>query len=317
MGIICDYDTMMVMDGCKREVIGEIMRHRKYAMVEVDSAEIKKRKESYRRDLWRLDSFYRLGIREKGEDISFGECRYYLNLARSRIGEKDDVFAARMREIVKIPGVKVTYPDREELLSFADGKELVYQVHFAEKNGNVESRIMKRLRKNIFLMTYEDSGQLYDDFYDVKIYLQKCRKEDRQIKRMEPADVRKLDVNRRILEFLEKNSRKFFRKKSNDLFVEFEAVSDKIQAQYFLTHICSNTEWEYDSPCIFCFRIAAFILPGTADEGETVTEDSITIDGDSGEKYRIDSIHFNSDILEDINEFEELMRWHFFEITVA
>lgn len=42
MGIICDYDTMMVMDGCKREVIGEIMRHRKYAMVEVDSAEIKK-----------------------------------------------------------------------------------------------------------------------------------------------------------------------------------------------------------------------------------------------------------------------------------
>ena len=100
-------------------------------------------------------------------------------------------------------------------------------------------------------------------------------------------------------------------------FAEFAAVSDKIQAQYFLTHIHINTTLECDSAFLFCFRIAAFILPGTADEGETVTEDSITIDGDSGEKYRIDSIHFNSDILEDINEFEELMRWHFFEITVA
>ena len=40
MGIIRDHDKMMVMDGCKREVIREIMRHRKYAMVELGNSDI-------------------------------------------------------------------------------------------------------------------------------------------------------------------------------------------------------------------------------------------------------------------------------------
>ena len=49
-------------------------------------------------------------------------------------------------------GITITYPDEKKISEIVDGKELVFQVLFAEEAGNVEWKIQNRFLNSIFLM---------------------------------------------------------------------------------------------------------------------------------------------------------------------
>ena len=58
-------------------------------------------------------------------------------------------------------------------MEIINGKELVFRVYFAEEAGNVEWTIQRKLLENIFLLDEEEMNLLYDDHYDVKVFLQR------------------------------------------------------------------------------------------------------------------------------------------------
>ena len=147
---------------------------------------------------------------------------------------------------------------------------------------------------------------------------QEASDEDKEVTGLTPADIRDFDVNNMLLEHLGKVSDIFTEEDMNDITFTFSMVSEKIQAQYFVTRFHSNPNWDLNPVCIFGFRIAAFILPGTADISEETPPDKMIarslIDG---LKYKIDSIHFNSDICSDMDEIKNLLEGHFYDVDRA
>ncbi len=74
---------------------------------------------------------------------------------------------------------------------------------------------------------------------------------------MKPCDVRAFDVNEKILSKLRKESKGFY---DDALTFQYELVSDKLQAQYFLTKFHANKKWDMSLFCILDYRLSSFIL---------------------------------------------------------
>ncbi len=319
MSIINNYNMQMILDGSNKEMIKEILRDRSFALITIDRTKIEKSgwNRWYHDVFGLLDSFYHLAIREKHSDIPDKECDLYLNLSMHRNKKGDDYNREGMKEAANKPGITITYPDEKEIMEIINGKELVFRVYFAEEAGNVEWTIQRKLLENIFLKDDEEMNLLYDDHYDVKVFLQRQANVTPNETGLQPADIRRFDIGQKIIGCLEKESNNFLHKDLNDFYTDYEAVSKQIQAKYFLTRFHSNTAWDYNPVCIFRFRISAFILPGTAPAPEDTTGVNVTTDSVDGAKYRIDSIHFNSDICSNFEEFEDLMKGYYFDVNLA
>ena len=307
-----DYSMKMILS-CDQEAFREIIRDRKIGIVSGDDYRKNEHKFAY---ICRYYSFWILG-NETMTGTGSDDIYMLLSIERNNIDEKKD--NAKEETLPAEKCESIIWIDEEKALHIVKGKKLVFQVSYIEKNGNTEETIRRKFLEEVFLLKDEDEEcfYLYDDFYDVRIFLQKV--DEQTVQHMEYSDVRDFDINTKILQFLREESVPFLEDGWHDFTAEFAAVSDTINAQYFLTRYHSNTLWNLNPVCIFCFRISVFILPGnvTLQDAVGLSEDKLTINYKNGDKYVIDSIHFNSDICADLTEFKELIGLHYYDVTLA
>ena len=76
---------------------------------------------------------------------------------------------------------------------------------------------------------------------------------------------------------------------------------------YFLTRFHSNTCWSADPVNIVNVRVSTFVLPGTITpkKAKNLPLKKKTRNDVSGAEYMIESIHCNSDIFPDMDEFKK------------
>ncbi len=198
-------------------------------------------------------------------------------------------------------------------------KDLFYKASFegADSDGNAEKNICEHFVDHMLHLRDKDYHYLYDNYYDIRVYLREIGPQSIiNDEWMRPIDIRNLNLNRIILDKLEKCSKWYLKPGLNDFTTEFATVSDKMQAQYFLTRFHNNTAWDPNMVCIMCFRLSAFVLPGymSADMARGLPRGKCTRDNSDGSRYAIDSIHFNSDICFDVDEFLDLINEHLYAI---
>ena len=221
-------------------------------------------------------------------------------------------------------GISVTYPSVDELLPLIRGKRLIFSCEYAENECDVESRINRNLQEAIFDFRKENVRKvnkyyLYDKYFDVKVFLRRITKERTNGSNfMTPADIRDFDINSKLLETLTEPGRCFDGDDAKN--VKYASVSDKLQAQYFLSKFRINWGWDDKNPiCIFNYRLSAFLLPDNVLESDalTIPDDRIATDEKSGIRYVIDSIHVNSDICFGTSEFSDLIDGLIVDIGLA
>ena len=261
-------------------------------------------------------------IRKVGEISVFEECEYYLTVFFIR-GKKDylkELFDKGVASI-GIPEIEISYPTFEEFLSFMNDKELVFITNYVERNGNVEACKIRHFLNDDLQMRriFFKESILYDDYYDIKIYL--IREEHESLPApscLSPDDIYYYDIKGRILSILERNSKEFFSDES-DYFVEYETRSDVITALYFATRFHSNPLWDVNPVCILNFRISVFVLPGEVSrlKMSQLPDEKKTKHKYTEEEYYIDSIFFTSDMCLDLADFEKLIDGHFHDFTLA
>ena len=253
-----------------------------------------------------------LAIRDIGSKSLYEECEYYLCIYFKRGFEEKEIFQTQPCSKIQSIG-EFSYPTVDELIGFLKGKELVALENYMSY-GNREALKTKMFLKEALLIweNRENEFVIREEQCEVRIYLTGIDGECSDVSNhLIPIDVRKLKLEQTILRILREKSHNNF---PEDYYsVEYETCSETVQAVNFTTRFHSNTAWEADPINYVYVRISAFVLPGKAsvDEYENAPKKQITSDID-GNKYMIDSIHFNSDIFDDISEFGEFMDMYFY-----
>ena len=136
------------------------------------------------------------------------------------------------------------------------------------------------------------------------------------IKRID--DVKDFDVRQKITAILDKNSKEYYSADSDHSF-EYESWSKTVRASYFVTRFHSDPLWEADPVCLLNFRLSVFVLPGTISpcKSKRFSANKLACETINGDQYVIDSIHFNTDICFNLQEFEKLIDAYFYEISLA
>lgn len=257
MGIINNFDDVnMIISGFSDYDIMNFVDTREFAIIKIEQNVIDSdwRKKFYPKYFVRR-VFDRYTLQIDDEDETCG--RTYLCI-RDKL--PTDISAA--------PGVSILYPSVKELVQMVSGKRLIYYTDFIEDGCVVESVVNKHLQRDLFHPRRKEEHSLYDKLFDVRIFLQRIS--DERIEESEfikPVDVRNLDVNTKILSKLKEESNSFY----NDAAVfEYAAVSDRLQAQYFLSKFHCNLNWDLHLVCILNFRISSFVLPGNISEKKRV-----------------------------------------------
>lgn len=315
MAIINDYSMKMVVKDNLEQILNILLQNREFALLTVDMEEFLK-DGKYRCE---VDHFkYELG--DPNVDPYAPGIRYILligsALAPNDTRKKESHFKKSCKRESNKDGCEITFPSIDELVSMADGKEFLFRVHFIEENGNVENVINRYFRDDVLHIKEEEHFYLYDEHADIRVFLKKVINEPETQEYMQPADIREYEINQRILDKLNNIKNLYYK----DAFtLEYASVSEKIQAQYFITKFFSNHSWDLDPICIFNFRISAFILPaGTStDMAKKLPQNKTTYKTIDGTEYVIDSIHFGTDICDDLDEFAELIDGYYFDPSLA
>ncbi len=333
MAEIVNHDMELILKGDQKAALRQIVENRFFALIKLPS----KKPDRYISKCSSSVFFARMNslknrtcaIRNVGEISVFEECEHYLTVFFTR-GKKDYLkeFFDKGVAAIGIPEIEISYPTVEEFLSFMNDKELVFITNYVERNGNVEAcKIRHFLNDDLQMRRYcavkesrlYEESILYDDYYDIKIYL--IRKEYEALPApscLSPDDIDYYDIKGRILRILERNSKEFFSDES-DFCVEYETRSDIITALYFATRFHSNPLWDINPICILNFRISVFVLPGEVSrlKMSQLPEEKQTKHKYTEEEYYIDSIFFTSDMCLDLADFEKLIDGHFYDFTLA
>ncbi len=316
----------LILKGDQKAALRQIVKNRFFALIKLPS----KKPDRYISKCSSSVFFARMNslknrtcaIRKVGEISVFEECEYYLTVFFTR-GKKDYLkdFFDKGVAAIGIPEIEISYPTVEEFLSFMNDMELVFITNYVERNGNVEACKIRHFLNDDLQMRRNFSKEfiLYDDYYDIKIYL--IREEHEGLPApscLSPDDIYYYDIKGRILRILERNSKEFFSDES-DYFVEYETRSDVITALYFATRFHSNPLWDVNPVCILNFRISVFVLPGEVSRQKMsqLPDEKKTKHKYTEEEYYIDSIFFTSDMCLDLADFEKLIDGHFYDFTLA
>ena len=115
-------------------------------------------------------------------------------------------------------------------------------------------------------------------------------------------DIRDLDVNSALIEFMKNRTKGYGFNNPKDYSVVFEAQSEMAKASYFLRCFYGSM---YDDPMgILCYRFSAFVLPGAAAEG-SLTDDNRVVNLKNGTAYMLDQIQINTEICNGISDLKD------------
>ena len=165
-------------------------------------------------------------------------------------------------------GISIQYLSVEELIPIVLGKRLIYHAEYAEDHYCVESVINRKMQEHIFRLREDEEHEedreeeeeeeeqegvyyLYDSFSSVEVFMQKISDNGAgEQEFLQPVDARDFDITRKILSTRKKGSNSFY---DDAMTINYAAVSDQLQAQYFLAKFHSNRLWElgdYPENCV-------------------------------------------------------------------
>ncbi len=323
MAIINDNDMEIIMRGTQKKAIKSMLEDRCFALLKMPAEKPPRHISAFSSSVFVSHMNDSCAIRNIGKQTVYEKCEYYLKI-HNRRGNDDETVNIFQRTLKRaaFEGTVVTYPSIEEFISFMSGKEMFVLTNYVEEHGKMEF-IKSRHFQDDYLLLRKNADSLFilnDDFIDVRLFLTQISDEIVEHKNRAPfpIDVRQLDVNNKILKILKREcTRQYYDKGFYS--VEYESNSSDIQASYYMTIFHSNRAWEADPVNFLTYRIAAFVLPGHLSEQETkdVPKKELAKNNVSGENYKIESIHFNSNICFDIKEFKRLVEFNLFEICLA
>jgi len=311
--IINNNDTEIILKGSQDEVIRKMLDNRLFCLIKMPAKKPKQMISECSSSVFvgKMNSGMdrSFAIRNAGSKTIYGDCEYYLSIyyQRGTDDESKGYFEHRL-EYRKPHCISITYPSLDELMTFLNGKELVLITNWMNY-GNMEAYKVEDFLKNL-LFIWKECGSKYirkDEFCDVRVFLTRVEDESSYPEYgLYCEDIRKFDIRNRIVGQFSKKSKEFFGKKEY-YSAEFETQTDDVQAAYFLTRFHSNRRWDADPVNIVNVRISAFILPGTISpkKAKKLPLKKKTINEVSGAEYMIESIHCNSDIFPDFDEFKE------------
>ena len=341
MVIVNDNDMEIILKGCKDEVIRKMLDNRLFCLIKLPAVKPREFITEFTSSIFvskMNSSVYRsFAIRNTGSKTIYCDCEYYLKIYYQRgtdeerkayfeddvermiypqrkIYSEDDLerMNRRLKRCNQPCGV-VTYPTLDELLSFLAEKELVLISNWMNY-GNMEDCKVKDFLENL-LFIWEEAGSQYirrDEFCDIRIFLSHIDDEDSYPEYgLYCDDIRNFDIRNRIVDQFFKWSKEFYGDE-NYYSAEYETQTEDVKAAYFLTRFHSNTSWDADPVNIVNVRLSIFILPGTASprEAKKLPIGKKTKNEISGVEYKIESIHCNSDIFSDFDEFKKYIEYY-------
>lgn len=313
MATISDNDTEIILKGSQEEVIRKMLDNRLFCLIKLPTEKPKIMISEFSSSVFvgKMNSGMdrTFAMRNEGSKTIYGDCEYYLSIYYRR-GTDDESkgYFEHMLEWRRPFCFSITYPSMDELLTFLNGKELVLITNWMNY-GNMEAYKVKDFMDEL-LFIWKECGSDYirkDEFCDVRVFLTRVEDESSYPEYgLYCEDVRKFDIRHRIVDQFFKKSKEFF-DDENYYSAEFETQTDDIQAAYFLTRFHSNTCWDADPVNIVNVRISAFVLPGTISpkKAKKLPLKKKTRNEESGAEYMIESIHCNTDIFPDFDEFKK------------
>lgn len=281
-------NPILIIKGDQQDAIRFMLKDRSYALVKNPPK-------------WFLtgviDVFsFNCGIRELNSDVPIEKCPYCLCLDHNRIddGWPQERFA---NEFVQVDNNStVSIPDLDEFLAFVADKELVFNNHFIDVGGDMES-IIRSTITDCFLLIKNHKAELWKKFYDIRIHLTRIGDDaSLPVDGLTSADIHDFTLNYRLLDYLQKETKEYWRKDPKDFSLRFESCSDKTAASYFLKCIHPLPKFSLEPIGILCYRFSVLILPNltTREKAKELTEEEKAFDFVKGIDYKIDSIQINT-----------------------
>ena len=311
--IICDNDLEIILKGSQEEVIRKMLDDRLFCLIKMPAEKPKSMISEYSSSVFvgNMNSGLNraFAIRNSGSKIIYGDCEYYLSIYYQRGTDNESKgYFEHALDRRKQYCISITYLSLDELMTFLNGKELVLITNWMNY-GNMEFYKVKDFLINL-LFIWKECGSKYirkDEFCDIRVYLSRVEDENSYPEYgLYCEDVRNFDIKHRIINQFSQKSKEFYNDK-NYYSAEYETQTEDVQAAYFLTRFHSNTNWNADPVNIVNARISAFVLLGTISPRETkkLPLKKKTKNEVSGTEYMIESIHCNSDIFPDLDEFKK------------
>lgn len=307
--IISDNDMEITVKGNHEEAIRELLKDRLFCLVKMPAKKPEKHSSKVSSSVFVgfMNGMIRtFAIREVDSKAKYEGCEYYLSVyyRRGTDAESRQIFERMMKSIIA-ESISAISPEIDELLSVLNGRELILITNYMSY-GNMEALKVDDFLNRIMLFRKDGKSDfiMRDETLNIRVYLSQVFDDgDAKARRLRLKNICDLDIGSRIIEIFKKKSMYFLNE--NYFSMEFESRTEDIQAMYFATRFHSNQQWDADPVNIVIARISAYILPGTvsgyeADKG--LLKKKIT-KGINNEIYIIDSIHFNSDVFNDLSEF--------------
>ena len=198
-------------------------------------------------------------------------------------------------------------PAVDDLLVFLEDKELLFNEYYIDGAGSVEE-IYRNFFLDFDLRIRSDRGRtVYNEFYDVRTYVTRiCDSDAKSPDCLASADIRKFDLDQRLLDRVYKTHDAFCYKNPNDFLAVFETQSKSAQAVNLLKVVYRGFENEEHPLAILCYRFSVFELPNSVSGAKRMLRpNKRTCYLSDGTEYKIDSIHINTDICGDLDGFEQ------------
>ena len=318
MAKIADNDMEIILKGSLEKVIRKMLDNRLFCLIRMPAEKPEQCVSRFSSSVFvgHMNSYgltRAFSIRNSQYKTVYERCEYYLSIYEDRgcDEESEKYFQRSIGRITKECGT-VEYPSIEELIVFLKGKELVLITNYMHY-GNFEQMKVKDYLEDLLLLWKDSESDFIrrDETCDIRVYLSRLDDSPLSGYGFYPDDIREFDIRKRIVKLFEKYSKKYFNDKQY-YSAEYEAITEDVQAAYFVTRFHSNDQWEADPVNVVNARMSAYVLPGTIPRKSVENlKKKKTRKEKTKEEFVIDSIHFNSDIFYDMDEFEKYLDSYF------
>ena len=318
MAKIADNDMEIILKGNQEKVIRKMLDDRCFCLIKMPAEKPERCVSRFSSSVFvgHMNEYgltRSLSIRKLGSRTVYEKCEHYLAIYNKRgcNADSEKYFHNSINRITRKCGTVET-PSIEELIAFLKDKELVLITNYMYY-GNFEQMKVNDFLKQLLLL-WEDSESDFirrDETCDIRVYLSRLDDSPLSGYGFYPDDIREFDIRKRIVKLFEKYSKKYFNDKQY-YSAEYEDRTEDVQAAYFVTRFHSNDQWEADPVNVVNARMSAYVLPGTVPRKSVENlKKKKTRKEKTKEEFVIDSIHFNSDIFYDMDEFEKYLDSYF------